>query len=177
MKKRANTGPHITHFDLKRNGNFPNNRFPVLIYRKGMLLPEQKNKAASIAQKFFNANGWSNSWRNGIYDFHHYHSNVHECMAVCMGWATIILGGPNGKRIKLRKGDVIILPAGAGHKCTKKSEDFLCVGAYPEGKDFDINMGTSEEYKRAIKNIKKVPIPKHDPVFGVQGFLKSYWKQ
>src|ERR1700756_3491910 len=99
--ERANTDPHISNFVLKRNGNFPNSKLPVLIYRKGMMLPEQSNKAAKIAQKLFIQNGWSNSWRNGIYDFHHYHSNTHECMVVCMGSANVVLGGPNGKRIKL----------------------------------------------------------------------------
>ncbi len=173
---RANTNPHITHFVLKKNKNFPNSKQPVLIYRNGLHLPDQKNKSAVIAQKLFNSNGWSNSWKNGIYDFHHYHSNVHECMAVCMGWANVILGGPNGKRIKLKKGDIIILPAGISHKCTKMSEDFLCVGAYPEGKDYDINTGTPKEYKKAIKNISGISVPKHDPLFGKQGFLKTYWK-
>ncbi|MBA3681907.1 MAG: hypothetical protein H0W73_12215 [Bacteroidetes bacterium] len=174
--ERANTNPHIINFVLKRNGNFPNNKLPVLIYRNAISLPAQKNKAANTTQQLFLRNGWSNSWRNGIYDFHHYHSNTHECMAICNGFANIILGGPNGKRIKIKQGDVIILPAGVGHKCTTKSEDFLVVGAYPQGKDYDTNTGTTEEYKNAIKLIRKIPIPKNDPVFGNQGFLKSYWK-
>src|SRR4051812_26188737 len=174
--ERANTNPHISSFVLKRNGNFPNSKLPVLIYRKALLLPDQKNKAATISQKLFSRNGWSNSWRNGIYDFHHYHSNTHECMAICMGSAHVILGGPNGKRVKLRYGDVIILPAGVAHKCTTKSPDFLCVGAYPEGKDYNTNTGTLEEYKKAILNIKTVPIPVRDPLLGAEGFLRSYWK-
>jgi uncharacterized protein YjlB len=148
MKDRINTNPHITNFSLKRNRYFPNSVHPVLIYRKTIALPDQKNKAAAIVQKLFNRNGWSNSWRNGIYDFHHYHSNTHECMAVCAGNANIILGGPNGKRITVQSGDVIILPAGVGHRCTRNSDDFLVVGAYPQGKDYDTNTGTAEEYKK-----------------------------
>jgi len=174
--KRANSNPRISSFILKRNKNFPNSKLPVLIYRKALNLPAQKNKAANIMQKIFIHNGWSNSWRNGIYDFHHYHSNTHECMAICMGSANVILGGPNGKRIHLKQGDVIILPVGVGHKCTAKTSDFLCVGAYPEGKDYDTNIGTSDEYKKAINRIKSIPIPKHDPLFGKEGFLMSYWK-
>jgi uncharacterized protein YjlB len=174
--KRINTNPHVRNYVLKRNKNFPNSKLPVLIYRKAITLPEQKNAAAIIAQKTFIHNGWSNSWRNGIYNFHHYHSNTHECMAICMGSASVILGGPNGKRVSLRKGDILILPAGVGHKCNKKTDDFLCVGAYPEGKDYDLNMGTADEYKEAISRIRKTPIPKHDPLFGDKGFLRSYWK-
>lgn len=174
--ERANTNPHITSFVLKRNQYFPNSRLPVLIYRGAVQLPAQKNRAASIAQKLVLRNGWSNSWRNGIYDFHHYHSNTHECMVICQGSANVIIGGPNGKRVKLQQGDVIILPAGVGHRCTVKSEDFLVVGAYPEGKDYDTNTGTAEEFQKAVERIRQLPLPKHDPVFGDQGFLKAYWK-
>lgn len=177
MKKRTDTNPHILHFTLKRNKNFPNSKYPVLIYRKAINLPFQKNKAAKITQDIFLQHGWSNCWKNGIYDFHHYHSTTHECMAICMGSATIILGGPNGKRIKLMKGDIIILPAGVGHKCSSFSKDFLCVGAYPEGKNYDTNIGTAKEYKEAMPKIKALSLPMHDPLFGKEGFLRSYWKK
>lgn len=175
--ERANTNPHILTLMLQRNAFFPNSIYPVLVYRKALHLPEQKNKAAVIVQKLFNRNGWSNSWRNGIYDFHHYHSNTHECMAVCAGSANVILGGPNSRRVTVKQGDVIILPAGTGHRCTVKSDDFMVVGAYPQGKDYDTNTGTAEEYKKAVKTISAVPVPKHDPLFGDQGFLKAYWKE
>lgn len=177
MKDRVNTNPHIRHFVLARNAYFPNSSLPVLIYKNVIELPQQKNKAATIVQKLFLSRGWSNSWRNGIYDFHHYHSNTHECMAVCAGSANIILGGPNGKRVKVQQGDVIILPAGVGHRCTAKTGDFRVVGAYPQGKDYDTNTGTAAEFKKALKTIRAVRIPKSDPVFGSQGFLKGYWKK
>jgi uncharacterized protein YjlB len=176
MKDRINTNPHTLQFKFKKNKNFPNNRLPVLIYKSALELPSQKKKAAIITQKVFSRNGWSNSWSNGIYDFHHYHSNTHECMAICMGTANIILGGPGGKRVKVEAGDVIILPAGVGHKCIKHSTDFLCVGAYPQGINYDTNLGKRKELMDARKNIKKLSLPKKDPVFGKEGFLKSYWK-
>jgi uncharacterized protein YjlB len=176
MPTRTNTNPHIVSFQLDRNGNFPNSALPVLVYQGAFELPKQKNKAAEIIQAVFNRNGWRNSWRNGIYDFHHYHSITHECLAVSMGSATVILGGPNGKRIKIKAGDVLILPAGVAHKCSSYSKDFLCVGAYPQGKDYDTNRGTADELERALKNIEKLSLPAKDPVFGTQGFLKTYWK-
>ena len=174
--ERLNTNPHIISLALAENKYFPNSKLPVLIYKQVCALPAQKNKAASIVQKIFLRNNWSNSWRNGIYNFHHYHSNTHECMAICFGKVKVILGGPNGKRIELEQGDVIVLPAGVGHKCSSSSEDFLCVGAYPKAKDYDINHGTKEELKRAKENIQKVGLPSKDPLFGKEGFLKSFWK-
>jgi uncharacterized protein YjlB len=177
VKERINTNPHILHFVLKRNKSFPNSHYPVLIYRKAIALPFQKNKAAGIIQKIFAGNSWGNSWRNGIYDFHHYHSITHECMGISMGSATIILGGTHGKKIKLSHGDIIIIPAGVAHKCLNSSPDFQCVGAYPQSKDYDINTGTVNEYEKAIKNMKELAFPQKDPVFGKEGFLKAYWKK
>jgi uncharacterized protein YjlB len=173
--KRINTNPHIVEIKLKRNKFFPNNSLPVIIYREAFSIPDQKNKAAVIVEKIFARNGWSNSWKNGIYDFHHFHSNTHECMAVCMGTALVMLGGPSGKKATLEQGDVLILPAGTGHRCMKCSNDFVCVGTYPQGMDYDLLKGTEKEFKDAVKRISKVPVPKKDPVFGKTGFLKTYW--
>lgn len=176
MKERINTNPKILRFVLKQHEKFPNSKFPVLIYKTALALPHQKNRSSEIIRKILARNGWSNSWRNGIYDFHHYHSITHECMAISKGSATVLIGGPKGKKIKLSQGDVILIPAGVAHKCLRFSEGFQCVGAYPQGKDYDINTGTAGEYAKAISNIKKLPVPLKDPVFGRQGFLKIYWK-
>lgn len=173
---RINTNPHIEDFILEKNKFFPNSELPVLIYREALQLPAQKNKAGDIAQQIFLRNNWQNTWRNGIYDFHHYHSNTHECLAVVSGNAAVILGGPGGKKMELNTGDVLILPAGTGHKAIKVSADFVCIGAYPEGKDYDINHGKKEELEKVMDNLAKVPKPASDPVFGKEGFLKSYWK-
>jgi len=176
VAERINTNPHIIHFILKRNRYFPNSRLPVLIYNGALILPGEKEKMITTVQKIFSRNGWSNSWSNGIYDFHHYHSNTHECMAICKGDADVILGGPNGRKVKISHGDVLILPAGVGHKCLRCSKDFRCVGAYPQGKDYDTNLGKSKELEHALKNIHSLSKPSKDPVFGKEGFLKTYWK-
>ncbi len=174
--KRAITDPHILDIHLEQNKNFPNNRLPVLIYKAVFHLPKQKNRACDIIQAIFLRNGWGNTWRNGIYDFHHYHGNTHECLGIAAGTANVILGGPNGKRTTLQQGDLLILPAGTGHKCSKASPDFMCVGGYPQSKNYDINHGTAEELEKAFPIIQKLPVPEKDPVFGNEGFLKSYWK-
>jgi uncharacterized protein YjlB len=50
------------------------------------------------------------------------------------------------------------------------------VGAYPQGKDFDILHGKKAEFRQALTRIKKLSIPKKDPIFGKEGFLKSWWE-
>jgi uncharacterized protein YjlB len=74
--ERINMNPNIVHVKIRGNKDFPNNSLPVLLYKNALMLPHQKNKAAEIAQQIFFRNGWSNSWRNGIYDFHHHRSNT-----------------------------------------------------------------------------------------------------
>jgi uncharacterized protein YjlB len=176
MTERLNTNPHVRHFVLERIKNFPNSALPVLIYQGALNLPAFKKKSAEIVQHIFARNGWGNSWTNGIYDFHHYHSNTHEAIAICLGSANVILGGPGGRGVKLEQNDVMILPAGVAHKCTKCSDDFQCVGAYPGGNDYNMNTGSWEEYEKALPVIEKLPLPEKDPVFGEEGFLKLYWK-
>lgn len=176
--KRLNTNPDIITRLLKQNKFFPNSKLPLLIYKTALNLPDQKNKAADIVQKTFLRNNWGNTWRNGIYTFHHYHSNTHECLGISSGEARVIFGGPGRKSITVNAGDVIIIPAGVAHMCVESSENFECIGAYPQAKNYDIYRGESEEeFGKSQLRISKVTLPQLDPVFGKEGFLKSYWRQ
>ena len=178
MKKELiNTDSQVEHFILEQNGNFPNNKLPVLIYKKAIDFTQQKKHAAKTAEEIFEKNNWGNTWENGIYDFHHYHSTTHESLAVVVGSAQVILGGPGGKKVEIKAGDVIIIPAGVGHKCLSASEDFVCVGGYPEGKDYDIKRGKESELPHALKHIHEVPLPATDPVYGKQKLIISYWEK
>jgi uncharacterized protein YjlB len=39
-------------------------------------------------EELFRQNGWRASWRDGIYDYVHYHSRIHEVLGVARGKAT-----------------------------------------------------------------------------------------
>lgn len=174
--KLTNTNPVIADYIFKPNKDFPNSKLPLLIYKQVFLLGKQKNKAARSLQKIFHKNNWKNSWSNGIYSLHHYHSNTHECMGIASGKAWVIFGGPGGRKLVLAKGDVVIIPAGLAHKCSKTSNNFFCVGAYPGGSEYDINLGTKAELEKVKPKLQKLSKPSLDPVFGKEGFLKSFWK-
>lgn len=161
-------------YHVEDDGTFPNNKLPLLLY-KGAILTEGKAIASEI-EKIFLANGWGNAWRNGVYDYHHYHSTTHEVLGIYRGTATIQLGGPAGIKLNVEEGDVVVIPAGVAHKNIGSSNDFKCVGAYPEGCDYDMNYGKPGERPTTDHTIEKVPLPFTDPVYGKEGPLLDHWK-
>ena len=167
---------HVATHVFEDDGIFPNNpHLPVLIY-KGALFLHPGDEPESI-KDLFEQNGWTNSWKDSVFDYDHYHSTTHEVLGVFSGTADIFLGGTQGTCVELTRGDVVIIPAGVAHRNINGSVDFLCLGAYPEGKPYDMNYGKVEERESAVKNIAEVPIPQTDPVFGPEGSLLSYWKK
>jgi uncharacterized protein YjlB len=154
-------------------GAFPNSRYPALVYRGA--LPSRGDLAASFEQ-LFESNGWTGSWRNGLYRTHHYHSTAHEVLGVYRGQVSVRLGGPTGPLLELRAGDVAILPAGVAHKNENQSDDFAVVGAYPRGTSADLQYGKPGERPSTDGNIAKVPMPERDPVGGAAGALLRLWR-
>ncbi len=80
-------------------------------------------------------------------------------------------------KIRLQKGDVIIIPAGVAHKNIEPGKKFKCVGAYPKGFHFDMKTGEPSERPKADEHIAAVPVPETDPVFGKNGELRKYWAE
>src|SRR5215211_2531957 len=114
----------------------PNNpRFPVLIYH-GV---DTAASSADAARELFARHGWGGSWVDGVFGFHHFHSTSHEALAVVAGRATLELGGPQGAEFDVAAGDVLVLPAGTGHRRASSDGAFTVVGAYPRGQeDYDL---------------------------------------
>ena len=167
--------PHAIMF--RDDGSIPNNaRLPFLLYRGAVGLTGSADPAA-ILEELFNANDWGNSWRNGIYEYVHYHSRTHEVLGIARGHARVRFGGNEGKIIALRSGDVVILPAGTGHQRISASKQLLVVGAYPPSGSYDECMPLPEHHARALKSIPKVPTPAKDPVYGRGGPLQELWRR
>jgi uncharacterized protein YjlB len=156
------------------DGIFPNSPLPLLFYRQA-LAPNTEDPASSFEQRFAE-NDWTNSWRNGVYSFPHYHSTSHEVLGVYSGTANLRLGGKDGQNVEVQAGDVIVIPAGVAHQNISASNDFGVVGAYPGGRQWDLLRGLPGERPKADHNIAALPLPEKDPIYGVEGPLRRIWK-
>ena len=169
----ANAKPRAVVFE--DDGLVPNNPMPFLVY-KGAIDVDNDHPEKTI-EGLFGANGWGAMWRNGVYDFVHYHATVHEVLGIARGHAKVRFGGDKGEVLKISAGDVAILPAGTGHQCLSSSSDFSVVGAYPPGPPMDLVRPTKEAHAKALKSIPQVKLPKTDPVLGAEGPLVKLWKR
>jgi uncharacterized protein YjlB len=158
---------------LKDDCRFPNNDLlPLLLYRETIA------RGGPLAtEDLFSRNRWVNTWRNGIYTRHHYHSTAHEVLGVYRGSAIVQFGGEDGFVYEVRIGDVIVIPAGVAHKCLKRTASFKVVGAYPEGQMWDMCYGADGERPETDENIARVPVPQCDPVYGMNGPLIDLWSK
>lgn len=160
---------------FKDDGVIPNHpEWPLIVFRGAVRLPPAFDPAA-VFEDLFKSHGWASSWRNGIYDYVHYHSRIHETLGVARGSAKVQFGGNKGSLLTLKTGDVAILPAGTGHRNLGASQDFLVVGAYPPTGTYDL-CTCSEDHARALKTIPKTAKPRRDPVYGTKGPLIALWK-
>ena len=157
------------------DGLVPNNPLPFLVYQGAVKL-DPDHPEESI-EDLFRSNGWGGSWRNGVYDYLHYHATVHEVLGVARGNARVRFGGDQGQEIGLSAGDVAILPAGTGHQCISASPDFCVIGAYPPGAKMEITRPTPDNHAKALKTIPEVKLPPADPVAGTDGALMRLWRR
>lgn len=157
------------------DGIVPNNpRLPSIVYRGAIAVDRDGFDAAAVIDALFELNGWTRSWRDTVYNFVHYHSQIHEVLGVSKGSAKLECGGVKGRVLYLKAGDVIVLPAGTGHRLIESTRDFKVVGAYPKTGTYDEVTDTRDRIE-AKKRISKVRKPLKDPVYGRMGPLSRLW--
>jgi uncharacterized protein YjlB len=150
---------------------FPNSRLPVLVYRAVLESPEP-----AAFERVFKNNGWTGSWRNGLYTVHHYHSTAHEVLGMYRGSVRVRFGGEQGMLLELIAGDAVVIPAGVAHKNEHAAPDFAVVGAYPSGTGPDMMYGKPAERPEADRRILQLALPAADPLYGREGPLGKLWQ-
>ncbi|MES2454778.1 MAG: hypothetical protein V4594_04525 [Bacteroidota bacterium] len=167
--------PSFEIINLSDDGTIPNSKYPVIVYHHAFTM--EGKPAADFLEARFSENSWSNAFRWKVYDFHHYHTNTHEVLGVYAGNALLQLGGPQGEKLHVRLGDVILLPAGTGHISLSHSDDFAVVGAYPGSAEPDLVKLDDERPAGVRDTVDSVPVPEHDPLYGdIPGGMVSSWK-
>ena len=125
----------------------PNSALPVLLYR-GALAASAAEKARLFRERFRD-NGWTGLWTDTIYDYTHFHSNAHDVMGIAEGRVN---GGEAGSLFRLKAGDMLILPAGVGHRRVGDDSGLKVIGAYPHGQ-------SHYDMKRKGRRVPKVALP------------------
>jgi len=164
----------VQEYLFEDDGRIPNNpNLPLLVYPRVLYEAEQQ---PSRSKKLLAKNGWGGAWVDGVFSYHHYHSTSHEVLCALSGRASIAFGGPEGETVEVQAGDVVVIPAGVGHRNGGSSGDFSVVGAYPRGQEsYDLCTGEEGERPEVLENIRDVPLPKADPLFGEDGPLLRHW--
>ncbi|MGQ0582668.1 MAG: cupin domain-containing protein [Reyranella sp.] len=156
------------------DGETPNNlALPLLVYRAAVACAG--GDPAAAFEVAFARHGWGRSWRNGIHGFLHFHTRAHEVLGIARGRARVEFGGGKGRELDVEAGDVVVLPAGTGHRCVSASADLLVVGAYPDNSGFDQKRPGQIDHASAVAAIAAVALPREDPVYGSDGPLKKIW--
>jgi len=151
---------------FKKGEDVPNSYLPVLIFRN--IVPRSKPRKAQVFRRAFKKSGWVGIWIDTIYDYTHFHSNAHEVLGIAEGRVTLRLGGEAGRSVRLEAGDMLVLPAGVGHRRVSDDQRLKVVGAYPRGQArFDM--------KRTGRVVPKPPLPETDPFEGENGPLRKIW--
>jgi uncharacterized protein YjlB len=153
------------YFD--RASDVPNSALPVLLYRSVLPL-HAASKSRAFRERFKGA-GWTGIWADTIYDYTHFHSNAHEVLGIAEGKVTLRLGGDRGSLFRLRAGDMLVIPAGVGHRRVGGDDGLKVIGAYPHGQ-------SHYDMKRRGRAIPRVDLPSADPFYGADGPLIRAWQ-
>jgi len=104
-----------------------------------------------------------------MYSVTHFHSTTHEVLCISSGKARLCFGGednPGRVEQELEQGDVVIVPAGIGHRLLEDLDgQFEMVGSYPKGRTWDMCYGKEGEEKK-VQGIREVPWLERDPLYG-----------
>lgn len=166
--------PRIETHLLQPGGDMPNNgRMPLVIYRGAL---SGAAMSADGCEALFRRNGWQGTWVNGVFPYWHYHLRSHEVLGCVAGGARVGFGGDEGVEAEFNAGDVVVIPAGVGHKRLAQQPDFMVVGGYPPGQDGTVTNPGDVDLDAAIRAVAAVPAPDTDPVGASTQGLPALWR-
>ncbi|TYJ52675.1 hypothetical protein B9479_006724 [Cryptococcus floricola] len=161
--------------------SFPNTSLlghPLIIYHSAF--SPASATATSVEKHLRKVGVVEPRWRYTMYRQHHYHSTTHEVLVVTNGGARLCFGGPPEKanqgrvEVRVRRGDVMIVPAGVSHALVEDEGGFEMVGSYPkEAESWDMCTGQEEERGEAWDTIRGLKWFEKDLIYGDEGPVLS----
>ena len=161
---------------LKESKPYPNNKLPALYYENVLESILGESYSGQDVMRLLQQNGYTNTWSNGILNQHHFHSIAHEALACTLGELRVQLGGEDEIILTVRKGDVLLLPAGTAHKKLEATEEHEIIGGYPLNQpDYDFQYGDASDYEAIKEKVAQVELPHTDPITDFPALIKQYW--
>ncbi|KAI1455532.1 RmlC-like cupin domain-containing protein [Annulohypoxylon moriforme] len=143
---------------------------PLLHYHE--VFPPSTLTASAIESHLTAVGVVEPQWRYTMYSTTHYHSTSHEVLCISQGKAKLCFGGednPGKVEKEVVQGDVLILPAGVGHRLLRDiTGRFEMVGSYPKGYNWDMCYGKRGEEDK-MESIRTLPWFERDPIYGDTG--------
>ena len=161
---------HIPAHNLIPNTSIQNK--PLLHYHGAF--PPGSLTASAVESHLSSVGVVEPQWRFTMYSTTHFHSTSHEVLCISRGKARLCFGGddnPGKVETQVEKGDVLVLPAGVGHRLLEDlttGGGFEMVGSYPNGYNWDMCYGKKGE-ENEVQGIAKLPWFEKDPIYGDQG--------
>lgn len=162
----------VSRYQIPAHNLTPNTSIqkkPLLIYHSAF--EPARASASTIESHLASVGAVTPQWRYTMYSTTHFHSNTHEVLCISNGRARLCFGGEDNEgRVEptVGKGDVVVVPAGVGHRLLEDFGGFEMVGSYPPGKQWDMCYGREEEEGK-VKGIKGVEWFMRDPIYGEEG--------
>ncbi|MCJ1370489.1 hypothetical protein MMC20_001702 [Loxospora ochrophaea] len=162
----------VSSFQIPAHALIPNTsiqQHPLLIYHSAF----STSPPASVIESHLHTVGAvTPQWRYTMYSTTHFHSTTHEVLGISSGRAKLCFGGednPGRVEIVVEKGDVVVIPAGVGHRLLEDlAGSFSMIGCYPPGKSWDMCYGREGEEDK-VKGIGGLGWFERDPVYGSEG--------
>ena len=140
---------------------------PLMIYHKAF----PAANASQIESHPSSVGVVTPQWRYTMYSATHFHSTTHEVLCISSGSAKCCFGAEqNDGRVEpiLEKGDVVVVPAGVGHRLLEDHGWFQMVGSYPAGRNWDMCYGRAGEENK-VSGIANLGWFTRDPIYGDTG--------
>lgn len=168
----------VSKHQIPAHNRIPNTSIqhkPLLHYHSAFTPTSLKdtNVASAIESHLKSVGVVDPQWRYTMYSTTHLHSTTHELLCIAQGGARLCFGGeenPGRVEASVRMGDVILVPAGVGHRLLEEEgeEGFEMVGSYPKGCSWDMCYGKKGEEVK-VEGIQRLAWFEKDPVYGNEG--------